>query len=79
MADSSRKSVAKQVQSELKELLQAEGLPFHKLLSLERIDAALKRAKVTYRKGRVYTPHVTLLAFLSQVMTWGFPFCVSWS
>ena len=59
MADSSRKSVAKQVQSELKELLQAEGLPFHRLLSLERIEAALKRADVKYRKGGVYPPHVT--------------------
>ena len=71
MADSSRKSVAKQVQSELKELLQAEGLPFHRLLSLERIETALKRADVKYRKGGVYPPHVTLLAFLSQVMTGG--------
>jgi hypothetical protein len=56
-----------QVQSELKTLKSAEGLPFQQLLDGQRMADALEQAGVTYRE-RVYTPQTTLFAFLSQVL-----------
>jgi hypothetical protein len=56
-----------QVQSELKLLDSAEGLPFQRLLDGQRITDALQQAGVTYRE-RVYSPQTTLFAFLSQVL-----------
>jgi hypothetical protein len=56
-----------QVQSELKTLRSAEGLPFQRLLDGQRMADALQQAGVTYRE-RVYTPQTTLFAFLSQVL-----------
>jgi hypothetical protein len=57
-----------QVRSELQELTQSEGLPFQDLLSVERILIALEEAGVTFRE-RIYTPMITLWAFLSQVLS----------
>jgi hypothetical protein len=66
MANCTKEAVRSQVQFELEELESSKGLPFRDLLSKERIQAALNRAGITFR-NRVYTPMVTLYAFLSQV------------
>jgi hypothetical protein len=66
MAHRTKGSVLSQVQSERQRLAGSEGLPFQRLLSGERIRAALERANVSFRE-RIYTPTITLWAFLSQV------------
>src|SRR5689334_16679100 len=68
MADSTGKSIAEQVQTEMKVLLESASLPFEALLSVERIEAALKAAGIK-SQSRIYTPQVTLWAFLSQILT----------
>jgi hypothetical protein len=65
MAHRTKESVFSHVQSELKELQAKGGLPFRDLLDEERILAALNRAGIEFRE-RVFTPMVTLWAFLSQ-------------
>ncbi len=67
MAHGTKESLSCQVESELKNLDSDEGLPFQHLLSPERILAAVEAAGVEFRE-RVYTPVVTLWAFLSQVI-----------
>lgn len=67
MAHCTKEALCSQVQSEREQLEEAKGLPFRELLSAERIVAALETAGVAYRE-RVYSPMVTLWAFLSQVM-----------
>lgn len=67
MANGTKESVSMQVQSELRSLESSEGLPFRDLLDAEKIDAALDCCGVTYRE-RVFTPIITLYAFLSQVV-----------
>jgi hypothetical protein len=67
MAHRTRGSVLGQVQSNWQDLESSPGLPFQHLLSGERIAAALDRAGVDFR-DRVYSPTVTLWAFLSQVV-----------
>jgi hypothetical protein len=66
MVHCTREKVARQVEVELKELNQSTGLPFRELLSGAKISAALERAGIDFRE-RVYSPLVTLWAFLSQV------------
>jgi hypothetical protein len=68
MAHRIRDLLAEQVQVGLQELVQAEGLPFRDLLSPDRVVAALARAGLTFRE-RIYTPVITLWAFLSQVLS----------
>lgn len=68
MVHCTKDKVARQVESEIEKLEKTEGLPFRELLSGARISAALERAKVEYRE-RIYSPLVTLWAFLSQVTT----------
>ena len=68
MAHCTRELRSGQVQSECQELESADGLPFRDLLSPERILDALERSGVEFR-DRVYSPMVTLWAFLSQVVT----------
>lgn len=46
----------------------APELPFSKFLSAEQIASRLKELGCTYRE-RLYTPHVTLWMFLSQVLS----------
>jgi hypothetical protein len=41
------------------------GLPFPKLLEMRELDELVKGAKVTYY-NRIYTPLVTLFAFIAQ-------------
>lgn len=67
MAHLTTEALCSQVQSEREQLEAAEGLPFRELLSAERIVAALEAAGVTFR-DRIYSPMVTLWAFLSQVV-----------
>lgn len=70
MADSSGKSVVEQVQTEVKQLLESKGLPFQSFLPREKVEAALKDAGIE-NQGKIYTPLVTIWAFLSQVLTFG--------
>jgi hypothetical protein len=46
---------------------QADGLPFADVLSGDRVERALDAEQAQWRE-RVYTPLVTLWAFLSQVL-----------
>ena len=66
--------VSDQVQAERKALLSSEGLPFRSLLSEKKILAAVERCGVEFRE-RIYTPAVTIWAFLSQVMSRGDASC----
>jgi hypothetical protein len=67
MAQSNKNRRASQVESEVNALQRKNGLPFRELLSEESIGAALLSAGIEFRE-RIYTPFVTLWAFLSQVM-----------
>ncbi len=68
MAHRTKESVLSQVQTELGALNSASGLPFRELLSGEKILSALEQAGIDFRE-RVFTPMVTLWAFLSQGMS----------
>lgn len=68
MACAVKSSDFKQVQSLIKGLQLEKGLPFSHLLPPSVIDAALPNGFMDGRRNRVYTPHVTLWAFLSQVV-----------
>lgn len=50
-----------------RKLSERAGAPFSGILNDHIIEAALKAANVTYRK-RLFTPIVTLWAFLYQVL-----------
>ena len=55
----------------LSSFLQREGLPFSEILSAERIHQVFDEAGASFAEGEthaVYTPVVTLWAFLSQVL-----------
>lgn len=67
MANRTTDSVLGQVQLQLNELESAEALPFRELLSGERIAAVLQRCGVEFRE-RIFSPMVTIWAFLSQVV-----------
>jgi hypothetical protein len=67
MAHRTKGSVLSQVQSSCQDLESSPGLPFQHLLSGERIAAALHRAGVEFR-DRIFSPPITLWAFLSQVV-----------
>lgn len=68
MAYRTKESVFCQVQLEKQNLESADGLPFRHLLDEERIVAALAHARVLFRE-RIYTPLVTIWAFLSQLVS----------
>lgn len=74
MVHCTREKIARQVELEVANLETQEGLPFREWLSEEKILAVLELAKVEYR-DRIYTPLVTLWAFLSQVTTSKDPSC----
>ena len=74
MAHRSKEALAGHVQSELKRLEAEAGLPFRELLDESRLEAALQRAGLEFR-DRIYTPMVTLCAFLSQSVANGNPSC----
>jgi len=68
MAYRTKESVSRHVQLEHEKLEADEGLPFRQLLDENRLKTALERAGVIFRE-RIYTPLVTLCAFLSQVVS----------
>lgn len=68
MAHRSKELLASHVQSEIERLNGNDGLPFRELLDEGRLMAALQAAGIEFR-DRIYTPMVTLYAFLSQVMS----------
>jgi hypothetical protein len=68
MAHCTKESVCGHLQLEREKLEGAAGLPFRDLLQEERVLAALQRAGVKFR-DRIFSPMVTLWAFLSQLMS----------
>jgi hypothetical protein len=58
---------ARQIETLRTQFAVADGLPFAEVLSVERIETALREEKAAWRE-EVYTPLLTLWAFLSQVM-----------
>jgi len=65
MPHSIQGSVASQVESLHRQFAQTPGLPFAELLPAERITQLLQEQDATFY-DRIYTPLVTLAAFLSQ-------------
>jgi hypothetical protein len=57
---------ARQIETLRTQFAQADGLPFAEVLSADRIEDALREEEATWRED-VYTPLLTLWAFLSQV------------
>jgi hypothetical protein len=57
-----------QIETLRTQFAQAEGLPFADLLTAERLDRALHQERATWREA-LYTPVLTLWAFLSQVVS----------
>ena len=68
MAHSTRLALRAQLQSLRRHFLQGAGLPFSDVLPAQRVLDALAAAAVTFR-DRLFTPVVTLWAFLSQVVS----------
>jgi hypothetical protein len=68
MAKHTKESLLCQVQSECQALKSTDGLPFRQLLDRQRIAHALEQAQIKYRE-RIFSPFVTLWAFLSQVVS----------
>jgi hypothetical protein len=58
---------ARQIETLRTQFAQADGLPFADVLSADRIEDALREEGATWRED-VYTPPLTLWAFLSQVV-----------
>ena len=58
---------ARQIKALRSQFAQADGLPFADVLTADRLDRALRDEKATWREA-VYTPVLTLWAFLSQVV-----------
>jgi hypothetical protein len=67
MAYATKELVWSQVELERQRLESSDGLPFRQLLSRERISDVLARCEVEFR-NRVFSPFMTLWAFLSQVV-----------
>jgi hypothetical protein len=57
----------RQIETLRTQFAQADGLPFAEVLSAARIEDALREEKATWREA-VYTPLLTLWAFLSQAL-----------
>lgn len=58
---------ARQIETLRTQFAQGDGLPFADVLSAERIEDALREEEATWRED-VYTPLLTLWAFLGQVV-----------
>lgn len=67
MAQCTKEGLSCQVGLEVKDLESSEGLPFRHVLAPETIAAALEECGIEFR-DRVFSPMVTLWAFLSQVI-----------
>jgi len=58
----------RQIETLRRQFAQTEGLPFADLLTAERLEQALRAEKATWREA-IWTPVLTLWAFLSQVVS----------
>jgi hypothetical protein len=56
----------RQIETLRRHFAQADGLPFANVLPAQRLEEALAQEKATWRE-KVFTPVLTLWAFLSQV------------
>ena len=65
MAKHTQGRVASQVRSVRRRAVEDRDLCFSKLLPREQVEAAIGRHQIRYRE-QLYTPLVTILAFLSQ-------------
>jgi Transposase DDE domain len=63
---STRRRRTRQIETLRTQFAQAEGLPFADLLTPERLEGALREEKAAWREA-IWTPVLTLWAFLSQV------------
>src|SRR5262245_733165 len=68
MPHSTLRRRARQIETLRAQFAQADGLPFAAVLAAERLDAALREENAAWRE-QVYTPPLTLWAFLSQVLS----------
>jgi hypothetical protein len=66
MADCTPRRRRRQIETLRAQFAQADGLPFADVLSADRVEDALRQEGARWRH-KVYTPLVTLWAFLSQV------------
>lgn len=66
MTDSTPRYRRRQIETLRAQFAQADGLPFADLLPADRVEAALRAEGAAWRH-KVYTPLVTLWAFLTQV------------
>jgi hypothetical protein len=60
--------VSCQLSDDLKKIDECDGLPFENLLSTDVVRGVLQRLGIDFRE-RIYSPWVTLWAFLSQVIS----------
>jgi Transposase DDE domain len=68
VAHSTARRRAHQIETLRTQFAQAEGLPFADLLTAERLTQALREEEATWREA-IWTPVLTLWAFLSQVIS----------
>jgi Transposase DDE domain len=66
MPHCTRRRRARQIEALRAQFAQADGLAFADVLAAERVETALREEGATWRE-KVYTPLLTLWAFLSQV------------
>ena len=66
MADSTPRRRRRQIETLRAQFAQADGLPFADALPADRVETALRQEGARWRH-KVYTPLVTLWAFLTQV------------
>ena len=67
MADPTGSHTRRQVERLRRQFAQRDGLPFADVLPADRIEAALREEGATWRE-KVFTPVLTLWAFLTQVL-----------
>lgn len=68
MFDSIRKRISHQINALMRRFAQTEGLPFNDILSAESICNIMDGEVDSYR-DRIFSPLITLSAFLSQVLS----------
>ncbi len=66
MPHSTARRQTRQIETLRTQFAQTDGLPFADLLTAERLELALREEKATWREA-IWTPVLTLWAFLSQV------------
>jgi len=68
MPSSTSRRHAHQIETLRMQFAQTDGFPFADVLSAHRVQTALREEQATWRQ-QVYTPLLTLWAFLSQVLS----------